>query len=128
MRRWPCPIRCRTAAYAPCRLSTSTVSTFRFAAGRSTQTILTPSSCCARRNRWLPAAGTRITPSTRRAQNAEMTSRSRARLSFELPMSTTQECSRAVSSTARASVAKNGLAMSSTSRPIVWVGWEWRRS
>ena len=89
MRRWPRPSRFRTASWAARRLSTSTRSTSSPVVGRSTHTTLVPWAIWLARKRWLPATGTRMSPSTCRAQNAATTSRSRARLSWELPIRTT---------------------------------------
>src|SRR5215475_8797620 len=77
MRQCPRSSRCRTADSVLVRLSTRTASTSSPSAGRSTQTTLVPSAICVARNRWLPATGTTISPSTRRAQNAATTSCSR---------------------------------------------------
>ena len=70
MRRCPASSRRCTAARAPPRLSSSTVSASSPPAGRSRKTTGMPISTSARRNEWSSPAGTTSRPSTRREQRS----------------------------------------------------------
>jgi len=68
-----------------------------------------------------------ISPSTRRARNSPIASRSRVALSSELAAKTTTPRRRATSSIARCSAEEKGLPMFSSRMPIVAVRWSSRR-